>query len=110
MPNCRVWVVNKNKWDYSPAEEFGEVRAIFEGRVQIRNPDSVTESVVATLKEATKEDFVVMSGHTFLNMVVGHYFLKRFKQIKVLIWEDSKRKYAPITMFDFDVPRKFFGG
>lgn len=103
MPHApKVWVVNLRKHDYSAARKFGAITPVFEGSVYIHNTQDVVDEARRHLaSEANEDDYVLMSGHTFLNMIVGHWYLKKFGKIKVLIYSQAKSGYSVITLFDF---------
>jgi hypothetical protein len=101
MPAPKVWVVNLRKHDYSAARKFGAITPVFEGSVYIANTQDVVDEARRRLaSEATADDYVLMSGHTFLNLIVGHWYLKKFGKVKVLTYNQNKG-YSVITLFDF---------
>lgn len=106
MPHPNVWIVNDSgNLDVSPATTFGVVRPIFSGTIHLHEQAPVVEEMRRVLDpHATRDDFVLYSGYSYLNSVVAHYFWKRFGVLKALIWVPKEKKYRALTTFDFEVP------
>lgn len=97
-----VWIVNSGNHNYRHAEQFGNLRVLTEGRVNVFSVDNLIADLKAKLGEAQKEDLVLVSGYAVPNAVVIHYFLKKFGFCKLLMWEANNRKYMVTTLSDFE--------
>lgn len=101
----KVWVVHTGKYDFSQASEFGVVTPLFSGYVDIFNPQMLIKEIKKKLDiYSTEKDWLLMSSHTFLNMLVGRYFFKRYGKVNCLIFVHKTGDYRPQTVYDFDVP------
>jgi hypothetical protein len=102
MSDAKVWVVNTSKHDYSAASKYGAITPVFQGNVYIFDAQSVVEDAIRILdKHAEPDDFILLAGYTFLNLVVGHYMLERFGKVNTLIFSSKKSEYRPVTLFNF---------
>ena len=98
----KVWVVNTSKHDYSAASQFGIITPVFQGSIYIFDAHAVVEDTRRILDEhAGPEDYVLLAGYTFLNVIVGHYMLERFGRMNTLIFSQRKNEYRPVTLYNF---------
>jgi hypothetical protein len=98
----KVWIVNSSKHDYSAASKYGIITPVFQGNVYIFDAHAVVEDAVRMLDEhAGPDDYLLLAGYTFLNLIVGHYFLQKFGKVKALIFSQRKEEYRPVTLYNF---------
>jgi hypothetical protein len=98
-----VYVVNEGAHNYKNAEQFGVLKVLTEGRVNVFGVDNLVADLKTKLVDAKKDDLVLVSGYAVPNAAVIHYFLKKFGFCKLLLWEANNRKYMVITLSDFEV-------
>ena len=103
MATPSVWIVNKGSHPYDPAEKFGKLKTLTEGRVNIFALDNLTAEITSKLESegATANDLLLVSGYAILNLIAGHWFLKKFGRCKLLVWGANRQKYMVLTMQDF---------
>jgi len=103
MAGPSVWIVNKGSHPYEPAEKFGTLKTLTEGRVNIFALDNLTNEIRTKLETegATANDLLLVSGYAILNLIAGHWFLKKFGRCKLLVWGANRQKYMVLTMQDF---------
>jgi hypothetical protein len=102
-PNSIVWVVNVGGHAYDDAKRFGELKPVTQGRINVFSVDNLVSAVRTKLAgEATQEDYVLVSGYSTVNAIVIHFFLKKYKFCKLLIWDAREFKYKALTLLDFE--------
>lgn len=102
MSDAKVWVVNTSKHDYSPASKYGSITPVFQGNIYIFDAHAVVKDALRILDEhAGPEDYVLLAGYTFLNIIVGHYMMERFGRVNSLIFSQRKNEYRPVTLYNF---------
>ena len=103
-PNPKVWVVNQGGHVYDDAKRFGELKPVTQGRINVFSIDNLVHAVKQKLiGEAIQEDYILVSGYSTVNAVVIHFFLKKYKFCKLLIWDARELTYKALTLLDFDV-------
>lgn len=95
-----MWVVNKGNHPYHHAERFGELHFVTEGQVNVFSLDNLSREIWKKLTEgkACGEDYVLTSGYNIPNGIVMHFFLKKFKVVKLLAWGANRQKYQALTL------------
>lgn len=97
-----VWIVNRSgagNMDFSSAEAFGELRTIFEGTVNIFEHDWTVFHIKKTLASARRGDMLLVSGFSYVNGLVMHYFFERFGAAPCLVWMRGEYKLLPTPEF-----------
>ena len=103
-PSKNVWIVNAGAHSYHKAEKFGRLIVLTEGRVNVFGVDNLSKLLVDRLNsDGQKGDFVLVSGYSVPNAIVIHWFLKKFKFCKMLLWEANHSRYMALTLSDFNV-------
>lgn len=83
----RVWIVNFAGHDFSPAKKWGEIAAVTTGYVDPALEDRVIYNIAKQIQESSAEDWLcVGSGLAIVNVIVSLLWLKKHKQIKMLLW------------------------
>lgn len=103
LPISTVWVVNSGNHNYRNAEQFGNLKVLTEGRVNVFSVDNLVADMKMKLKDAQKDDMVLVSGYAVPNALVIHIFLKKFGFCRMLLWEANNRKYMVNTLNDFEL-------
>lgn len=97
-----VWIVNKKNHDYSSAYKFGKVKVLTQGKFNIFNTKKLKEAIIPVLeREASENDFVILSGYIIANALVIHYFLNKYGKVNILIWDCNAKKYLKVTLTDY---------
>lgn len=101
MPN--VYIPNLGYHNYEDAKRFGELVPLTDRKkgVNVFAVDNLVASLTERLRDATGEDYVLLSGYNLINIVVAHYFLRKFGRVKVLMWEGNAHKYKELTLSEF---------
>lgn len=97
-----VYVTQETRNDFSPAEQFGEVKFITHKDLHNIRQSRHNEALVAEVKEALKHydperDWLVISGSPYVAalvfMLIGH---KKPKHVQILRWDNRDFKYVPL--------------
>lgn len=101
----QVFVTQENQGlDYTPAEEYGEVRFITRKewspiKGSLMNQEIMREVKFALNDFKPEEDFLVVSGSpTIAALVFLHLGQKRYENIKLLRWSNRDHIYQLVTL------------
>lgn len=99
MRTPSVWIVNKGSHPYHHAEKFGTLKVLTEGKVNVFSLDNLKLEIQSKLEEgeAQSNDFLLLSGYNLPNMIAGHWFMKKFGKVRLLVWGANKQKYSVLT-------------
>lgn len=92
----KVWIVNEAGHDFSPAEEYGELKALTVGDVNPLKVDRIAYNLARGIGGFIddKEDYLLLSGTPILNALAVHLWLRKFPKCKILQWNAPKGEYA----------------
>lgn len=96
MPN--VWIINKGEHSYESAEAYGDLKEITNGRVNIFQTDNLKAKIATALAEATKEDFLLLSGSIIPNALAIHHMIQANGFVKCLVWMGNQNQYKTVTL------------
>ena len=90
-----------SKFDFTPAEKFGEVVFLLSPSASPFNPDEVLDELHEALEDFSSDDFLLLSGNPALigwaTAIAAHY---NDGNVKLLQWSGVKRDYAVIESLD----------
>ena len=92
----KVFILNHGPYDYSPAEEFGSLTFITEGKLPRLDVAGMFRECDDALRGAEESDYLLLTGLTVLASVACAIFARRFGRLNLLLW-DGKR-YIPRTI------------
>jgi hypothetical protein len=100
---AKVYIVQpSDKFDYSQAEQFGEVVYILPAGLPIRYDDVryIVDIISAALKNATFEDYLVLSGPNYLlfGMVMAELANVTGGAFKALRYEPNSKEYSEMEI------------
>lgn len=81
--------------NYLPAEEYGELEVVIEGRVSHLGLKRSMTRMQDAMREITKEDWIIPSGHPALIALAGHIMANRTGHIRILAWDGQTSQYVP---------------
>lgn len=93
--NNKVWIVNDAGHDFSCAQKFGELIVLTEGLVNIFDVDRIQATLVQKLADFEKDDFLLLTGSTILNVLAVGIIQHKYDFAQVLIYNAKYRKYVP---------------
>jgi hypothetical protein len=87
--------------DFKPAEEFGELRMVFQYKVT-PNMDAVIEYARKIMADYKPGDYILSVGNPVLLAVLVAAALEYVGEVKVLQWERHDLKYSCSTLKFYD--------
>jgi hypothetical protein len=100
--NTKVFITQETNYDFSPAEQFGEVVFLTHKDLNNMRASQHNDRVVAEIKDKLKHydserDWIVVAGSPYISalvfMLLGH---KKINSIKVLRWDNRDFRYVPL--------------
>jgi len=88
-----------SKYDYSPAEEFGEIEYLLSPTANpFQNIEALIAELHSKLQSSTTDDYLILSGNPAL-MAAAAAIMAGYNDgwINLLQWHGYERKYRPIT-------------
>jgi len=99
MEKRKVYVINYSDQDMSPAERFGDLIYLTEGRgINIFNTDLLLSEIKPKLEDINEEDFLLLSGPPVLNILASALVWFKYGRVNVLIFDAKSRNYQPQTI------------
>lgn len=101
-PPPKVYISQETRYDFSPAEAYGEVVFITSKDLNNLRQSQHNEALVAQVKDALKHydpeyDWIVISGSPYVAalvfMLIGR---TRPQHVQILRWDNRDFKYAPL--------------
>lgn len=86
----KVWIVNLSGHNYRNAQKWGELRPITTGYVSQGSLDRMLYDVTSSVAKSEPEDWLLPSGMLPLNILAGLAWLRKHKQVKLLLWDRKK--------------------
>jgi len=93
-----VWVVANAGHDYSSAKDRGEIKYLYEGKVNVFASDFLVKEIAQKLDQANEEDFLCLSGTSLANCIAYAYFLQKFGRVNVLLFSFKNNSYEIRTI------------
>lgn len=101
MGEPKVLIVNRGHHLYNDARKFGELVFLTEGRINVFSSSNLQYEIETSIeKNATTDDYLLLSGHILPNAIAVHAMLKKFNKVKMLIWIGNIGEYKVISLFE----------
>ena len=94
----KVFVANYNGQDMSPAERFGQLVYLTEGSTNIFNTNKLISEIKDKLDVVREDDFLLVSGHSIVNIIASSLILFQYGLVNVLIYDAKTQDYVPQTI------------
>lgn len=88
-----VYVVNNAMHDYQNAEKFGNIVFMTEGKVPIFKTDTVTKMLRDGLATFNANDYILVSGPAWLDIIAALIAFKHLSEVKFLVFDAKERTY-----------------
>lgn len=88
-----VYVPTTSFHDLSKAERFGSLVYLTDGRVDPFKLNELYTQCVMRMLDSHSEDYILMCGHTVLNVVATLAFSHRHSRVQVLMWSAQRQDY-----------------
>ena len=89
----KVYVVNSAGHDFSKAERYGELVPVVKGHVNVFRPDRSLFTITEGLLDFNADDYLLLSGNTFGNVVAALFLGRRLPKIKLLVYDAKNNDY-----------------
>ena len=89
----RVYVSNYAGHNYTKAETYGELRFITKGYVNFSDRDRLIYDLAMKISDSRPDDYLLLSGHLIVNIVVFHLWLVKHNRCRVMSWSNRWSKY-----------------
>jgi hypothetical protein len=90
-----------NKFDFSPAKEYGDLEYILPSGASPFNIDPAITKLFDGLVDFSSEDYLLLTGNpVLLGLAVTVACSYTNGNVKLLQWSGAKRKYIPIKIQD----------
>ena len=83
----KVYIVNDSGLDFTHAEKFGELIIMTKDLVKRFDITSMIRIFNTAFKDASKEDYILQSGPTVMNMIACALFAHKFGRLNILLWK-----------------------
>ncbi len=89
----KVYVVNSAGHDFSKAERYGELVPVVKGHVNVFRPDRSLFTITEGLANFTEDDYLLLSGNTFGNVIAALFLRGQLPKIKLLVYDAKNNDY-----------------
>ena len=89
MPK-KVYVINKSIHDFSAASDYGEIIYLSEGSINRFNTSGIYRTFYPILSKSDKDDYILISGLTVMNLVAAFIFATKHKRLNLLLFKSYK--------------------
>jgi len=92
----KIWIANATGHDFTAARKFGdELIPITEGRINIFNVKAMVEEFKTKMEPYEKDDWLLLSGSSIINVIASQIVVDRFGEVKFLIYDAASHTYIP---------------
>lgn len=88
----KVFIVNRSVHDFSAATTFGDLIYMSEGSINRFNTSGIYRKFYPILKDSHKEDYILITGLTIMNLVAAFIFAMKHKRLNLLLFRTYKDK------------------
>lgn len=103
MKSQTVWVVNNRNHNLTEAQEYGDLKDLTNGVVNVFGIDEVLRQFKETLANSEKEDFILWCGSIPLNVLATQVMLAKHGVVHALIYDLKQKRYVCRTYTEEDV-------
>ena len=97
-----VFVTNDFGYDLSDAKRFirgdGEIIAITEGRVSIKDLKKLANKMMYSLNEMQETDFLLVSGNSVVASLASSIVFNKYKRLNLLVFDAREHRYDAQTI------------
>ena len=88
----KVYIINRSIHDFSAAAEFGELVYLSDGSINRFNTSKIYRLFYPVLKTSHKNDYILISGLTIMNLVAAFIFTMKHRRLNLLLFRTYKNK------------------
>lgn len=89
----KVFIVNQAGHDFDKAKKFGELVYVTTGNINVFRPDRTFFSIKESLSKFTKDDYLLLSGNTFGNVLAALAAVENINKINLLVYDAKNLDY-----------------
>lgn len=91
---AKVYIVNDANYDYSKAEQYGELVCVTRGKLPIFKTSTVRVMLEKGLASFTKDDYLLISGPAIVNVMAAIVLFNKFDTVKFLAFDAKQQNYV----------------
>ena len=91
---AKVYVVNNANYDYSKAEQYGELVYVTKGKLPIFRTSTVRAMLEKGLVKFTKDDYLLISGPAIVSVMAATILYNKFDTVKFLVFDAKQQDYV----------------
>lgn len=96
---AKVFITNFCGYDYTTANEFGELVALTSGKInKAVNPLTIAKQLGNKIKAASPDDFVLLSGSQIVTVLIVVHWLKVHGVIRLLSYNQTRKRYEEVNL------------
>ena len=95
---AKVFIVCDSGHDYSKAVSRGELKFLFEGKINVFASDKLVQDVGARLEGAEANDYLLPSGNAMANCLAFTHLMNKFGKVNMLIFSFKNGIYEIRTI------------
>ena len=86
----KVYVPNRSAHDFRAAEEYGSLIFLTDGLIDRFALNTICRRFVEGTKDATADDYILVSSLNILNSLLASVFSYRFGKVNYLLWKNGR--------------------
>jgi hypothetical protein len=98
-----VYVVHQGDIDFTPAQQYGDLRYITQGYARFDNVKKLSQQIANHLCDSKPTDFLVLSGNNLLCAIVCLMWMKLHGHINILHWAKDSYVIVPLTQENYPI-------
>jgi hypothetical protein len=91
---AKVYIVNDANYDYSKAEQYGELVYVTRGKLPIFKISTVRVMLEKGLESFTKDDYLLISGPAIVSVMAAIVLFNKFDTVKFLAFDAKQQDYV----------------
>ncbi|MCP4902590.1 MAG: hypothetical protein GY906_36970 [bacterium] len=93
-----VWVTNYAGHNYELAEEYGEVKPITVGHINMRRLDRMLYSAAEMISHTHKDDWLLLSGKDIVSATCAIAWIIKHRVCRMLVWDTRDEDYKILRL------------
>lgn len=89
MATRKVFIVNRSSHDFTPADQFGEVRFLSSGSMNRYATNSMIRSFTEAMKDSEAGDYIVPCSLNVMNSIACAIFAHKHGRLNLLLYKDG---------------------
>lgn len=102
-PIPTVYVINKSLHDFSAAKLYGNIVYLSTGPVNRYATNKICRKFLSLLKDSKREDFLLVTSLTIMNMLAASIMVSKHKCLNLLIHRSEDNSYVERRMDFTDI-------